>query len=341
MNLTYLVKNEQNLRQVLKQHFGMSDRLVTRLKKNKQIFLNDDNNIFLDKLVNTDDKVDIDLDFEEDNSNIIPSKFKLNILYEDDAFLIIDKPPNMPIHPSLNYYDNTLSNAVKYYFDSIGLKRKIRPINRLDKDTSGIVIFAKNEYIQDKIRIILKEYITIVEGSLNGSGMIDKNITRKEDSIIKRCIDDSGKRAVTEYEALENFEIQGKKLSLVKCILHTGRTHQIRLHMKYIGYPILGDSLYGKKSLLIDRQALHAYKIKFIHPITKKELEIISQISKDIKNMSKSISRVLSKVIIYLGYILLYISCHQIKKTTSSLNLLVSVLLQMGFTRLDVSPHLR
>ena len=101
MNLTYLVKNEQNLRQVLKQHFGMSDRLVTRLKKNKQIFLNDDNNIFLDKLVNTDDKVDIDLDFEEDNSNIIPSKFKLNILYEDDAFLIIDKPPNMPIHPSL------------------------------------------------------------------------------------------------------------------------------------------------------------------------------------------------------------------------------------------------
>ena len=278
MDLNYIVKNKINIRQVLREHFGISNRLLLKLKQNKKIYLNNSNNIYLDMNIKENDLIKIILDFEEDNSNIVPVKMDLNILYEDDSLLIIDKPPHMPVHPSLNHYENSLSNGVKYYFDSINLHRLIRPINRLDKDTSGIVMFAKNEYIQSRLTNYTKEYIAIVVGKLEGKGIIDKPIKRKTDSIIERCIDESGEKAITEYEVLKNFNINGEDLTEVKCLLHTGKTHQIRVHMASINHPILGDTLYGKPSNLIDRQALHAYKIKFIHPITKKEIEVISPI---------------------------------------------------------------
>lgn len=278
MDLNYIVKNEINIRQVLREHFGISNRLLLKLKQNKKIYLNNSNNIYLDMNIKENDLIKIILDFEEDNSNIVPMQMNLNILYEDDSLLIIDKPPHMPVHPSLNHYENSLSNGVKYYFDSINLHRLIRPINRLDKDTSGIVMFAKNEYIQSRLTNYTKEYIAIVVGKLEGKGIIDKPIKRKTDSIIERCIDESGEKAITEYEVLKNFNINGEDLTEVKCLLHTGKTHQIRVHMASINHPILGDTLYGKPSNLIDRQALHAYKIKFIHPITKKEIEVVSPI---------------------------------------------------------------
>ena len=278
MDLNYTVQNEINIRQVLREHFGISNRLLLKLKRNKKIYLNNSNNIYLDIPTKVNDLIRVNLDFEENNSNIVPTKMNLKILYEDDSLLIIDKPPHMPVHPSLNNYENSLSNGVKYYFDSINLHRLIRPINRLDKDTSGIVMFAKNEYIQSRLTNYIKEYIAIVVGKLEGKGIIDKPIKRKSDSIIERCIDESGEKAITEYEVLKNFNIEGEDLTEVKCILHTGRTHQIRVHMAYINHPILGDTLYGKESNLIDRQALHAFKIKFIHPINKKEIEVISPI---------------------------------------------------------------
>ena len=278
MDLNYIVKNEINIRQVLREHFGISNRLLLKLKQNKKIYLNNSNNIYLDMNIKENDLIKIILDFDENNSNIVPKKMNLKILYEDDSLLIIDKPPHMPVHPSLNHYENSLSNGVKYYFDSINLHRLIRPINRLDKDTSGIVMFAKNEYIQSRLTNYTKEYIAIVVGKLEGKGIIDKPIKRKTDSIIERCIDESGEKAITEYEVLKNFNINGEDLTEVKCLLHTGKTHQIRVHMASINHPILGDTLYGKPSNLIDRQALHAYKIKFIHPITKKEIEVVSPI---------------------------------------------------------------
>ena len=278
MDLNYTVHNEINIRQVLREHFGISNRLLLKLKKNKKIYINNSNNIYLDMAVKENDLIKINLDFEEDNSNIVPTKMDLKILYEDECLLIIDKPPHMPVHPSLNHYENSLSNGVKYYFDSINLHRLIRPINRLDKDTSGIVMFAKNEYIQSRLTNYIKEYIAIVVGRLEGNGIIDKPIKRKADSIIERCVDENGEKAITEYEVLKNFNINGEDLTEVKCILRTGRTHQIRVHMAYINHPILGDTLYGKGSNLINRQALHAYKVKFIHPITKKEIEVISPI---------------------------------------------------------------
>lgn len=151
MELKYIVtnlSNYTNVRQVLKNEFNISNRLITKLKQNKLIYLND-KETFLDKDISIGDVVKCKIDFKESSKNIVAVKMDLNIIYEDDYFLVINKPFNLAVHPSILHYCNSLSNGVKYYFDSIGLTKKIRPINRLDRDTTGIVIFAKNEYIQE------------------------------------------------------------------------------------------------------------------------------------------------------------------------------------------------
>ena len=288
MEFKYIVNDltkYSNVRQVLKNEFKVSNRLITKLKQNKSILLND-KATYLDKSLVLGDIVKCTIDFEEESENIIPIKMDLNILYEDDYILAVDKPCNMAVHPSILHYTNSLSNGVKFYFEEIGLKRKIRPVNRLDRDTTGIVIFAKNEYIQECLSkqmqngMFYKEYIAILEGILEEKeGTINAPISRKEGSIIERSIDKNGINAITHYSVIK----EENNLSLVKFVLETGRTHQIRLHCKYIGHSILGDTLYGNPSDLINRQALHCHKICFIHPITHKKIEIISEIPKDMK----------------------------------------------------------
>lgn len=137
MNLEYIIKDNKytTIKNILKEKFNMSDRLILKLKTNKKILLNN-NTACVNDLVKLNDKINIIIDFNEDNSNIVPTKMDLNIVYEDEAMLIIDKPANIAVHPSILHYDNSLSNGVKYYFDEIGLKKKIRIVNRLDKDTS-------------------------------------------------------------------------------------------------------------------------------------------------------------------------------------------------------------
>ena len=290
MNLEYKVIDNKycNIKEVLRSYFFISDRLLTKLKANKRIYLNG-NTEYVTKQINIGDFISVNIDFEEESENITPININLNIIYEDDSLLIIDKPPFLPVHPSASHFEDSLSNGIKYYYDSINLKRKIRPVNRLDKDTSGIVIFAKNEYIQEclikqmKSKLYVKEYIAILEGNIEKEiGIINAPIARKEKSIIEREISKNGDIALTHFEVIKNFECNQKKLSLVKFKLETGRTHQIRVHSKYIGHPILGDSLYGKKSELINRQALHAYKVSFIHPITKEKIDIEANIPSDI-----------------------------------------------------------
>ena len=273
MVLEYIVNDEKNIREVLFNYFQFSNRFCLYLKINNRIYLNNSNiKIYLDKPVNVGDKVSIDLDFEEESSNIIPKNMTLDILYEDDYMVAINKPPHMPVHPSMEHFEDSLSNGIKFYFDTISLKKKIRPINRLDKDTSGIVLFAKVPFIQYSIKNFNKEYIAIVNGKVDVDGIIDKPIDRKENSIIERCISANGKKAITEYKVLKVFSIDDNDYSLLRCILHTGRTHQIRVHFSSIGHPILGDTLYGVESNLINRQALHASKITFFHPIKKSQL---------------------------------------------------------------------
>ena len=277
MILKYIVKREdenKTINQILKNQYEFSNRLFSKLINGRYIFLNGKN---IDTRLSPKEKdiLTIDLNYKEENSNIIAIKMNLDIVYEDEGLLILNKPAGFAVHPSIEHYDNSLASGVKYYFESKGIAKKIRPVNRLDLNTSGLIVFAKNEYIQEclirqmKNNIFKKEYLAIVDGYLeNKKGIIDEPIARKENSIIERCVSKDGKSAITEYEVIKEKD----NYSLIKCKLLTGRTHQIRVHFAYIGHPLIGDTLYGKKSNLIDRQALHSCKISFCNPITGKNM---------------------------------------------------------------------
>ena len=290
MQLKYINKENKykTIRQVLKQEFHIASRLISKLKQEKCILLNG-KSMYIDKELLPNDEIVVKIDFEEpDDNKIISVNMQLNILYEDESLLIINKPPFMPVHPSSSHLLDTLSNGIKYYYNKNNIKHKIRLVNRLDKDTSGIVVFAKNAYVQecliDQMRkgSFHKEYIGIVYGKLeNANGIINKPIKRKKGSIIEREVALDGDASVTYYERIKVF----KNYTLVKFILKTGRTHQIRVHSKYIGHPILGDTLYSHSSFLINRQALHAHKVSFIHPITKKTLCIEANIPNDMQKL--------------------------------------------------------
>ncbi len=290
MRLEYTVKEEENIRQILKEVFFMSDRLIVKLKHNNCISVNDEVAHIWTK-ISKGDKLVVEENFKEESPNIVPNEnILLTILYEDEYMLIVDKAPGMPVHPSSLHFDDSLSNGVKAYYEKIGLKKLIRPVIRLDKDTSGIVIFAKNEYVQNqlmhqmKTNSFKKKYIAILEGIVEkDEGTIKTNITRKEGSVIERMVSDKGQMAISYYKVVKR--LKDKDLTLVEYELETGRTHQLRLHSKHINHPILGDSLYNKESNLIKRQALHSMEVRFIHPITKKEMIIKSDIPQDMKKI--------------------------------------------------------
>lgn len=250
MLLKYIVGDNKNLRSILKDELNISSRLFNKIK-NKYVFVNSEHAIYY-KDLNVNDVVEVDFSYDDDNYNNIVSNpdIKFEIVYEDDWLLIVNKGANLPVHPSLNHYDISLSNGIRAYFDKIGLNKTVRLVNRIDKDTTGLVVIAKCEYIQECLikqmsdNSFIKEYIAIARGLVDSSGVIDFPIARKDGSIIERCVDlVRGENAITNYVRLDyNPELD---ISLVKCRLLTGRTHQIRVHFAYIGHPLLGDSLYG------------------------------------------------------------------------------------------------
>lgn len=286
MELKYIKKENDNYKtvnDVLINVFNLSNRLRTKLVNNKCVLLNGS---ICDtrSTIKYGNIIKINLNYEEDSSNIAPTKMNLDIVYEDEWLLVVNKPAGIAIHPSQLHYEDSLSNGIKYYFDSIGLKKKIRPVNRLDKNTSGLVIFAKCEYIQEclikqmETKLFKKEYLALVYGKLDSKkGTINLPIARKENSIIERCIAEHGQKSITHYEVLKEFD----DYSLVKCILETGRTHQIRVHMKAIVHPLLGDDLYGGQNNLITRQALHCSYLEFVHPISKQIITFKAEAPKD------------------------------------------------------------
>ena len=288
MELKYIVPETnsiQNVKEILKNEFHISLRQLRNLINHKSIMIND--SVYYEKqhtILSDGDIITINFDYEEDNSNIVPTKMNLDIEYEDDWMLIINKPSGMPVHPSMQHYEDSLSNGIKYYFDSIHLKKQIRPVNRIDTNTSGLVLFAKCEYIHSALseqmqnKIFKKKYLTIVEGELNEKcGTIDLPIARKSNSIIERCVSPNGQRAITHYKVIATTNVNGSIYSLIECDLETGRTHQIRVHFSHLGHPVLGDSLYGKESNLLEGQALHSYYMHFMHPISGHDKTFINK----------------------------------------------------------------
>lgn len=226
---------------------------------------------------------------------ILPVELPLDIVYEDEDLLVINKAAGMPIHPSLNNYDNSVANALAWYYASRNIPFVFRCINRLDKDTSGLAIIARHKvsagilgsYISARAytdtNVISREYLAIVRGSLSPAcGVITAPIARRDTSLIERQVDfEKGEHAVTHYRLLG--EKNGH--SLVSLKLETGRTHQIRVHMKSIGFPLIGDYLYNPDMEYISRQALHSYRLSFPHPITGKHMEFTAPLPEDMRRV--------------------------------------------------------
>lgn len=275
---THINQNLENksVKDILKNVLGLSNRLIIKLKKYNQIYCND-KVCYTNYIVKLNDVIKVNINFVQED-NIVPVKHQLNILYEDDSMLIVNKEANTPTHPSMKHFNNTLSNYVKQYYIENNIDTLIRPVNRLDKDTSGIVVFAKNQYIQECLikqmqqKLFKKYYYCIIPGILSQkSGTISLPISRQPNSIIKRCVSEDGQMAITNYTVEKEFSFKNSTYSLLSIYLQTGRTHQIRVHFSHIGHSLLGDSLYGEPSQYILRQALHCYKVEFIHPITNQK----------------------------------------------------------------------
>ncbi len=223
---------------------------------------------------------------ELSTSNIIPMPLELVILYEDKDLIVIEKPAHLAVHPSIKHHEDTLANGLMDYYKNENFV--FRCINRLDRDTSGLILIAKNPLSgaflqrQMKAREIHRTYLAIVEGELPPSGTIDAPIARTADSVVTRCIDyEKGERAITHYQTLD----YKNNYSLAEITLETGRTHQIRVHMASIDHPLPGDFLYNPNNTEISRQALHSYKLDFIHPITREPLRFISDLPEDMARL--------------------------------------------------------
>lgn len=261
---------------------------IVQLKKTQEGICLNGTWAYVNQKLATGDILSLHLVEEITNSSIEPIYVPLNIIYEDEDLVVIDKPANTPIHPSMNHHEGTLANGLLYYYKEKGEHFTFRCINRLDRDTSGLTIIAKHLLSagilsrQVSSREIKRTYRAICHGFVEDSGTINAPIARAADSTIERCVNfETGEKAITHYKRIAyNTE---KNVSLVELHLETGRTHQIRVHMKHIGHPIIGDFLYNPDYTFCNRQALHSYSLNFIHPITKKEMHFASPLPEDLK----------------------------------------------------------
>lgn len=280
-------EKQKTVKHILKNELNISERLVKKLKSENMIMCNGVP-IYVNKILNQNDVLEVNVDFDNEDSTVLPENIDIDILYEDECLIALNKKPGIIIHPTSSHPTGTLANAISYYLIQKNVHKKVRPVSRLDKDTSGIILFAKNQYVQEhlinqmKERVFIKEYLGIVQGEIpTKQETISLPIGRKPDSIILRQIDYNGSHAITHYELLEKLN----NASLLKFKLETGRTHQIRVHCQAIGHPLLGETLYSDvKTELISRQALHSNKVEFIHPLTKIKLELTAPIHDDFMN---------------------------------------------------------
>lgn len=288
--LEYVIeKDEQgmSIEQFLKSR-GYSHGCLVHLKKTEEGIRKNGVWAYVRDHLEEGDLLQITLKEEECSENIVSTELPLDIVYEDPDILVVNKASDTPIHPSMGNYENSLANGVMNYYQKQGIPFTFRCINRLDRDTTGLVVIAKNMLSGAVLnqamihRQIHRTYLAVVKGSLPDSGTIDLPIARKEASVIQRCVDlQKGEHAVTHYECMKRTE----KYSLAKIWLETGRTHQIRVHMNAIGYPLPGDFLYHSDLTEIQRQALHSWRLEFQHPVTGENLKFEQPLPEDMKRL--------------------------------------------------------
>lgn len=271
---------------------GISHAVQIQLKKDPEGIKKNNVHAWINETLAVGDRLDIFLKETEASEHIEPTPSHLKVLYEDEDLLVINKAYNTPIHPSVNNHGNTLANHVMYFSQQKGERYPFRCINRLDRDTTGVTLIAKNQISASVLskqvaeQQIEKIYIAFVEGITEECGTIELPIGRGEGSIIVRKIDRiAGQHAVTHYERLETFNIDNSPVSVVALHLETGRTHQIRVHMAAIGHPLIGDFLYNKNEHMFNRQALHVSQCCFSHPISGEPLCIKAPMYEDMEDL--------------------------------------------------------
>jgi len=271
------------IKDFLRRHIGFSLTIWRKIKHSGALSVNSQT-IPINHIVHPGDRITVNW---SQPCTIVPTKLPLTICYEDEHMLIIDKPAGMLVHPTTSEHLSTLANAVIHYFLTKQLPYNFHPVHRLDRNTSGLVLIAKQPHIQhllshNNIKQIKRQYLALASGTIIPTeGTIDAPIARHPDSIIQRMVHDSGKHATTCYKVLKHLN----NASLIELTLLTGRTHQIRVHLSHIGHPLLGDDLYGGSRECIGRQALHAARLCFNHPVSGKIIDVSSPLPIDLLNL--------------------------------------------------------
>lgn len=270
----------------LRKYCNLSARMITQLKRKKDGILMNGKILRTVDFTQAGNRVEINLPDEE--SEIVPVEGNLDIVFEDEHILIVNKPYSMPVHPVKQHQTNTLANIVTYYMKSRGENYVFRAVNRLDKDTSGLVLIAKNKFCANALKNkVSKNYFALCHGKLECGGTISAPIGLKEDSKIVRNVLDSGTVAITHYEVICSDD----NIAFLKLWLETGKTHQIRCHMSSIGHPLLGDDLYGGSLELISRQTLHCGEMTFVHPVNRKEMSVSCKLPEDMQKILDTIKK--------------------------------------------------
>ena len=289
--ITYTISPEDSGISILSflRNNGFSKHILTTMKRADHAILLNGQPSFAKTALKEQDVLRILVPEEAGSEeSILPVKIPLNILYEDEDILVLNKPADMPVHPSAGNYENTLANGVAWYYRQQGETFVYRCINRLDRDTTGVLVLAKNPLsgallsTQMKQRRIRRTYLALTDGIPPEKGTVRAPIARVNDSVITREVNfERGEPAVTHYERLA----VSNGYALVELHLETGRTHQIRIHMKYLGFPLIGDYLYNPDMKHISRQALHSHHMEFAHPITGEWMSFTAPLPADMANI--------------------------------------------------------
>ncbi len=286
--LTYVIANQyqgETIRFVLKNEFHFSKKLLATLKARKSVLLNGSIGYY-SQTVHQGDLLSVDFSYPEETS-VLPEKMDLSIVYEDEDFLCIEKPPFMACHPVGTHQHQTVANGICQYWLDQGAKKKFRPAGRLDRNTSGLMLICQNGFSQaffvksTRKGQVEKTYLAIIDGHLSScEGIIDMPIGRILPDRLQRMVCQEGKPSQTAYRVIQ----ETSQHSLLEIRLLTGRTHQIRVHLAHIGHPLVGDTLYGGSDLKLDRQALHCHRLRFPHPrLSGKWIEITSKLPTDMR----------------------------------------------------------